>query len=129
MHCSLFFSCEDSAKKEIQLIHDNVMEVHDGVMTRMDEMHTLKKQLSASFSTTQDSSSVVDAIKKLEDADEAMMVWMEEFNASYTSLKSDEQKEYLNKELEKIKAVKSVMLNSIGSANQILIKGKQSNAK
>jgi hypothetical protein len=125
----IFFSCEDASKKEIQTIHDTVMEVHDGVMTRMGEMHTLKKNLSASLSPAQDSALVIDAIKKLDEADEVMMVWMEEFNAEYTTLKSDEQKQYLNMELEKIKTVKTVMLVAIENANQLLKKGTQNNAK
>ncbi len=117
-------SCEDSSKKEIQVIFDKVMLVHDSTMVKMDDMHELKKQLTKSFSSGMDSTIIFDGIEKLDDADEAMMVWMAEFNAEYTKMKPDEQKTYLNTEMEKIEKVKTIMLASISNANQLLSKSK-----
>lgn len=120
----LLNSCDNGTKKEIQTMHEKVMEVHDGVMTRMDDIHNLKKELSKSLADTKDSTEIMDAIKKLDDADEAMMVWMEEFNAEYTTMKAEEQKQYLNGEMDKINKVSEVMLASIDYANQLLSKSK-----
>lgn len=120
----LFYACGNGAKQEIQTLHDKVMEVHDGVMVKMDDIHNLKKELSKSLTAAKDSSEIMDAIKKLDDADEAMMVWMEEFNAEYTSMKAEEQKLYLNGEMDKINKVKEVMLSSIDNGNQLLSKSK-----
>jgi predicted phosphoadenosine phosphosulfate sulfurtransferase len=117
-------SCEDSSKKEIQVIFDKVMLVHDSTMVKMDNIHELKKQLTKSFSPGMDSTIIFDGIEKLDDADEAMMVWMAEFNAEYTSMKPDDQKTYLNTEMEKIEKVKTILLASISNANQLVSKSK-----
>jgi hypothetical protein len=126
--CILVFSC-NSSDAEIKLLFSKVMEVHDGVMPKTDKIHTLKKELSATLSPKNDSTAILNAMKDLDDADEAMMVWMSEFNPNYTSMSINEQKEYLNMEHEKINKVKLLMLESIDKGSQLLDKSNKTNEK
>jgi hypothetical protein len=97
-------------------LYKEVMAIHDAVMPEMTTIHNLKKALKAA----QDDSNtkiVLDHIKKLNDADEAMMSWMAAFK---TPEDSTAAKSYLKAEKVKIQAVSDLMANSILSSNQLL---------
>ncbi|MBK8698852.1 MAG: hypothetical protein IPN29_04660 [Saprospiraceae bacterium] len=115
--------CENNQKKEIQQLHNSVMAVHDGVMPKMDDIHDARKKLKASMDTG-DSIKVFMLLKQLDDADEAMMVWMEDFNSSFESMPIQEQRKYLDGEMLKINRVRELMLNAIDSANQHIKRDK-----
>ena len=115
----LFSSCENKDKIAMQQLFDQVMKVHDEVMPKMDDIHDAKKALKEKLSTA-DSTLVFSSIKELDNADEAMMVWMQEFNSSYETMPVEEQKKYLNTEMEKINKVKEIMLAAIDNAQKII---------
>jgi hypothetical protein len=121
---TILLSCSNQNTEEIQALHKKVMNTHDEVMPKMDDIHDLKKQLSESLKNVKDSTQIFNAITQLDNADEAMMVWMDEFNQGYTDMKHDEQKSYLATEYEIIKKVKLMMLESLDNGKQILENGK-----
>jgi hypothetical protein len=116
----LLFACKaKNNNEEMAKLFEEVMAVHDEVMPKMDAIHDTKKSLAKILSTS-DSTQVFAIIKKLDDADEAMMVWMEEFDSDYDKKTVEEQRTYLNTELEKIKKVKMSMLESIEEGNHLV---------
>ncbi|MBP6396713.1 MAG: hypothetical protein KBF57_02385 [Saprospiraceae bacterium] len=108
----VLFSCENQEKQEVQTLFKSVMEVHDGVMPKMDNIHEARKTLKEKLSTA-DSTEVYALLEKLDLADEAMMVWMEDFNSSFETMPIQEQKKYLELEKEKITKVKDMMMGSL----------------
>lgn len=108
----VLFSCENQEKQEVQTLFKSVMEVHDGVMPKMDNIHEARKTLKEKLSTA-DSTEVYALLEKLDLADEAMMVWMEDFNSSFETMPIQEQKKYLELEKEKITKVKDIMMGSL----------------
>jgi len=108
----VLFSCENQEKQEVQTLFKSVMEVHDGVMPKMDNIHEARKTLKEKL-TTADSTEVSALLEKLDSADEAMMVWMEDFNSSFETMPIQEQKKYLELEKEKITKVRDMMMGSL----------------
>jgi len=108
----MMFSCENQEKQEVQTLFKSVMEVHDGVMPKMDNIHEARKTLKEKL-TTADSLEVSALLEKLDSADEAMMVWMEDFNSSFETMPIQEQKKYLELEKEKITKVRDMMMGSL----------------
>lgn len=108
----VLFSCENQEKQEVQTLFKSVMEVHDGVMPKMDNIHEARKTLKEKL-TTADSLEVSALLEKLDSADEAMMVWMEDFNSSFETMPIQEQKKYLELEKEKITKVRDMMMGSL----------------
>jgi hypothetical protein len=97
-------------------LYKEVMAIHDAVMPEMTTIHNLKKALKAA----QDDSNtkiVLDHIKLLNDADEAMMTWMADFK---TPEDTTAAKAYLTEEKVKIQAVSDLMAKSILSSNKLL---------
>jgi len=59
------------------------MAIHDKVMPEMGKIHSLKKQLKA-IEVPQANEIILDHVKELNDADEAMMTWMADFKVPKT---------------------------------------------
>lgn len=112
-----------------QELTKKVMEVHDEVMPRMDEMHQLSMQLKAvvdslKADTTNNYSGAIinctEAAANIEHASEGMMNWMRNFNPAQGEQSDEEFKMYLETELVNISQVKDEMLRSIDEANKLL---------
>jgi hypothetical protein len=126
----LAISCKsaDKGNDDMKKLYDEVMAIHDEVMPKMDDIHDTKKDLAKMLATA-DSTQVFDIMKKLDNADEAMMVWMQDFDPNYDQKSKEDQKEYLNNELEKVKKVKMIMLESIEDGKHLLQSKTTSDAK
>jgi hypothetical protein len=107
-----------------QVLYNQVMDIHDEVMPRMEDLYNMKKDIEeklkdpGSLTETQKQAlsrrlAQVDSVSKL------MMDWMHEFEPLPDSADKEESRAYLEQELEKIKIVKQAMLETIeaGSAN------------
>lgn len=97
-------------------LYKEVMAIHDAVMPEMTTIHNLKKALKAAKDDS-NNEIVLDHIKMLDDADEAMMTWMADFK---TPEDTTAAKVYLNAEKVKIQAVSDLMAKSILSSNKLL---------
>ena len=105
---------------------EGVMAVHDEVMPKMGEISMLIDALKAEADKNPDSPQA-NTMKKLQESHKAMMDWMREFGDAFTSdeiLKgaalSEEKKERLRLEAERIESVKTLMLESIAEGKQLL---------
>ncbi len=126
--CITLGSCENSEKKEVQTLFTSVMEVHDSVMPKMDDIHEARKALKGHL-TPADSVEVSALLEKLSEADEAMMVWMEEFNSSYEAMPIQEQKKYLESEIQRINKVRDLMLGAIDESQKWINSHEKASAK
>lgn len=115
---SVLAACGNTAVKKDPL-YKKVMAIHDEVMPKMSDIHTLKKKIKKSKSSTTDEA--MDLLKQLKDADEGMMSWMHQFK-----LPSDDKAttSYLKNELTKVQKVADDINNSIAKAKKYLNENK-----
>lgn len=110
---------------------EGVMAVHDEVMPKMGEISMLIDALKVQADKNPDSPHA-NAMRKLQESHKAMMDWMREFGDAFTSdeiLKgaalSEEKKERLRLEAERIESVKTLMLESIAKGQKLLEEAAQ----
>jgi RNase adaptor protein for sRNA GlmZ degradation len=92
-------------------LYNEVMNIHDEVMPKMDDLYKMKEELKKQLALTTDLTEekrkeLEDQIAKVEEASKGMMVWMREFNAPADSLGEDVVRQYLEGQLEAVKKVK-----------------------
>jgi DNA repair protein RadC len=98
-------------------LYDQVMDIHDEVMPKMDELYQLKKgiqeKLVAIDSTqTEKRQQMETTIHLLDSANEAMMVWMREFNPP-SETEGEAYTQYMEAELGKVKQMREVVLSAL----------------
>ncbi|MBL7870824.1 MAG: hypothetical protein JNM78_04370 [Cyclobacteriaceae bacterium] len=106
-----------------QALYDQVMDVHDEVMPRMDELMKLKRQLQEKIANTPDmvvekKQQMEKMISNLDSASTAMMNWMHAFNPLPDSVDQEKAREYLESEMERIRKVKSLISETIDKAKE-----------
>lgn len=94
------------------------MIIHDEVMPETSTIHRLKKKIRQ---TAELDSTALELIKELEDADEAMMSWMADFNPDKSASK-EKQLEYLEIQKNEISNVSKQMKDAIQKARHFLDK-------
>ncbi len=111
----------------IKGLQTEIMSVHDSLMPAMSKLMHLKRQLKIRL----EENNIVDenklnvlrnAVKSLEDADEAMMSWMRSYKTTYEDMKETEIQDYLLKEKQQINQVKQKMMESMENAKVLLHK-------
>lgn len=115
----------DTATEESpnQALYDQVMDVHDEVMPRMDDLMRLKRELQEKIANTPDmvvekKAQLEKMISNLDSASTAMMNWMHEFNPLPDSVDQEKAREYLESEIERIRKVKSLINETIDEAKE-----------
>jgi hypothetical protein len=108
----LLFSCE----KEKPL-YDQVMDIHDEVMPKMDALYKMKKDLQTRLEDTvnitgEQRAEMEVTITLLDSANTAMMVWMREFNPPDEKNKEEFQK-YMESELVRVKKMREVVMSAM----------------
>jgi len=114
---------EASTDSPNQALYEQVMEVHDEVMPKTDEIYKLKKGLQDKIVNTPnivaDKKRQLDQmIAELDSADHSMMDWMHHFNPLPDSANQETAREYLENEMEKIKKVRELINTSIQKAKE-----------
>jgi hypothetical protein len=103
-------------KKEKSL-YDQVMDIHDEVMPKMDDIQKLRKQMKDSLANNPDFSiekktEIEGAISDLETARKSMMDWMHNFNPPEQTDKEAFQK-YMETELVSVKKMREDVLGTL----------------
>jgi len=115
---TLLPACEKE-KDDTQLLKEEVINVHDEVMPKMDNIMKLKAELKA---IKQDTANVIPSDKliqlnnlilNLEKADREMMEWMRNYDPLMEGMTEEEQIVYLKAQKISIKRVKQSMLSAI----------------
>jgi hypothetical protein len=124
-------------KEKVTELEGQVLMIHDDVMPKMDEIMTLKMQLSKKLLTldslqnegitgnslAEERMKAADLNQKLNDSDKLMMSWMNEYRGdSAKKLKAEDAILYFENEKTKIEEVKQVTLKSINDAKSFLEK-------
>ncbi|MDO6471172.1 hypothetical protein [Maribacter sp. 1_MG-2023] len=124
-----FTSCKETKKTEEPSKMENVMSIHDEVMPKMGTLGKLVGQLKPMADSLGAESVEAKAIKDLQEANRSMMDWMQGFGDRFDSEEimdgkelSDEKKQWLKEEEEKVQQVKENINSSIERAEEILSK-------
>ena len=122
-------SCKDSKKVDEPSRMEQVMDIHDEVMPKMGTLGKLVGQLKPMADSLGAESIEAKAMKDLQQANKAMMDWMQGFGNRFDSEEimsgkelSVEKKKWLKEEEEKVKKVKENINASIERAEEILKK-------
>ena len=120
----LLIACGGPEKKAIEKAKfDEVMAVHDAVMPEMGTIRRLKKALeeraAASDSLSGDNEALSNMISELEQANDAMMVWMRAFSKPADGTPHDEVLKYYDSEMVKVEDVKMKMETAIEKAKEM----------
>ncbi len=107
-----------------QALYNQMMDVHDEVMPKMDEVMRLKRELQEQLANSPDmviekKQELEKIISNLDSASNSMMSWMHrinEFNPQVDSIDQEKAREYLESEMEEIRKVKELMIESIEKA-------------
>jgi len=107
-----------------QALYNQMMDVHDEVMPRMDDIMKLKRELQEDIANSPDmvierKQELEAIISNLDSASSAMMNWMHrihEFDPLADSVDQEKAREYLETEMEEIKKVKDLINSTIEKA-------------
>lgn len=107
-----------------QALYDQVMDVHDEVMPRMDEIMKLKRELQEQITNTPDmvverKQQLEQIISNLDSASNSMMDWMHKFNPLPDSADQEKARAYLESEMERIRKVRELINESIDKAKEV----------
>lgn len=124
---SLFLALSCADKKQTDTRMQEVIAVHDSVMPKMGEIGQLISRLKPLADSTASDSRYANAISDLEQANTAMMDWMQGFGDrfDYAEIQegktlSSQKSEWLDEELVKVKEMARAMNESISQAESLL---------
>ncbi len=107
-----------------QALYDQVMDIHDEIMPRSEDIYKLKKELQEKLASSpelpgEEKQELELVIAQLDSADQSMMDWMHEFSPLPDSADQEKARAYLESEMERIKKVKELMNESIDKAKMV----------
>jgi hypothetical protein len=97
------------------ILNSQIMDVHDEVMPKMEDLYIIKKSLEENLKTVKDSALKTDLRARMAEVDSAsnlMMDWMHEYNPPDSTVDQEQARAYLEGELEKVKRMKEA-INSV----------------
>ena len=115
---------EDGTSGEAnQALYDQVMDIHDEVMPKMEDIYKMKIELLEKIANTpgmvEEKRKELEAIiSNLDSTNNAMMDWMHNFNPIPDSLDQEKAREYLETEMERIKKVRDRTIEALGRAKE-----------
>lgn len=114
-------SADQTEKSPNQELYEKVMDIHNEVMPKMDDLYKAKIKLSSRLKETtelgENEKKVITAkIARLDSASESMMAWMRQFNPLPDSLGEEKAKAYLDKQLKEVTKVKENILEALADA-------------
>lgn len=112
---------EDANEDPNQALYDQVMNLHDEVMPKMEDIYKIKSQLQEKIANSPDlvkerKEALERMILTLDSANNSMMDWMHQFNPLPDSADEEQSRAYLESQMEKIKKVKDIMISTLEEA-------------
>ena len=118
----IFSSCNEAEEKLSQELNDQVMQLHDQLMGKTEDVLKLKSRLD-SLSNGKDSVNVHKIIASLNKADESIMDWMHHFSLdSLEKMDVSNKIGYLKKQLEALKNLEKSTDSSVHAAKTYSVK-------
>lgn len=106
-----------------QALYEEVMNIHDEVMPKMNDLYkaktSLQKQLDMPGISDSEQQDIKRKIERIDSASEGMMVWMRQFNPVADSAGEEKARAYLEAELVKVKEVRQKILDALKSDSSI----------
>lgn len=125
------FSCSVEKTQDCQTLecyrqirYDSVIAIHDEVMPKLSTIASLQKELQEAKESETDSSRIVlldEAMMELQDADEAMWVWMRQFKFEMDTTATQGQLDYLSAQKKSAELMADKIKKAIGSAQELLL--------
>ncbi len=108
-----------------QALYDQVMDIHDEVMPKMEDIYKLKQTLEEKIANTpgmveDKKKELQQMIASLDSTNNAMMDWMHHFSPLPDSVDQEKAREYLETEMESIKKVRDLTNETIQKINEKL---------
>ena len=123
------FSCGPQ-KSENELLEEKVIQIHDEVMPRIGNLKSQKNKLEKKAESLEESSNSDDYQKQIDElrsaaaacdhAYDEMFVWMRQFKRDIEGMTEEEEKAYLENELEKVEKVKKDILQALENGEALL---------
>ena len=109
--------CKPSTEK----VYNEVMDIHDAAMAKMDEIYQLKADLKQQLDHADDmvleeKERLESLVVRLDSASKGMMDWMHDFHPELDSLTDEAYLQYLQDQLAAVKKVKADIEESIQTA-------------
>lgn len=120
----VLFGCNNDKKQETALLND-VIKTHDKLMADDDAIMKNKmelKSLAKSDTTLKDSVAVY--AKTLDNADNAMMTWMNKFSPDFSGKTHEQIMTYLNSQKTQILKLDTQINEAIKTSNKYILKVK-----
>jgi hypothetical protein len=107
-----------------QALYDEVIDIHDEVMPKMEDIYGLKKTLEEKVANTPDltaekKAEIEKVIASLDSANDAMMNWMHHFVPQPDSADREKAREYYETEMESIKKVRDITNETLAKAKAL----------
>ena len=122
----MVLSSRESPKAKEEKLAKEVLQLHDEVMPKMQDMMRLKKELKKNIKDLDSISKEVEDVNKmignLDQADKDMMDWMHNYNGAQDLYTHEEIMQYLQAEKAKMEKIKEDTDNAINAANTYLSK-------
>lgn len=117
-HHSDHHDMEESPNRDL---YDKVMDIHNEVMPKMDELYKAKVKLTTRLNETpappeSEKQDIQKKIAQLDSANENMMVWMREFDPIPDSVGEEKARAYLENELKKVTEIREQVSQALASA-------------
>lgn len=105
-------------------LYDQVMDLHNEVMPKMEDLYSLKKELLEKIAKAPGiapsrKKEIEDIIAGLDSANKAMMDWMHDFKPLPSTADQENAREYLENEMESIKKVRDLTNETLEKAKAI----------
>ena len=113
----------DAGDSTNEALNEKVLEIHDEVMAKGDDLYRLKTKLRDSLANSKNLSAETKAslesiILTLDSASKAMNKWMHEFDPNKDSADQEKSREYFETEIEKITKIKALTEEAIDRAKK-----------
>jgi hypothetical protein len=98
------------------ILYNQVMDIHDEVMPKMEDLYNLKKDLQSQLEAAPNADQkqkIEQHIAQIDSASKMMEDWMHNFNPPADSADQEQKRAYLEGEMEKVKRVKEAMLEAL----------------
>ena len=104
-------------------LYNEVMEVHDEIMPKMEDIYKLKKEIQEQIANSPDivaekKQQLEQVVSNLDSASNSMMDWMHRFNPLPDSIDQEQARAYLESEMEKIKKVRDLTYDALEKAKE-----------
>jgi len=107
-------ACTDKKLAEVERMTDEVIAIHDEMMPLMDDLYRTRMNLQKAAEADSTSQEMMTkAIGQLAEAEDAMMVWMRNFNPTFRGNTHEETMAYLQDQKRTMQAVAKQMKKAL----------------